>query len=171
MNERWSKTIAALHWLSAALLVGLVIAGLTMVRLPADEPMRRIIGRVHSLSGVTLGLLTLVRLVVRLRTKGPAPIPLAPLHRRGVAVIQALLYGALFGMAVTGVATAARSNWHAYIEGTDLSPVFDGLASRQVHGTLVFGLIALAGAHVIGVLVQQVRKGETLRRMLPFKAP
>lgn len=168
MNERWSKKIVALHWVSAALLVGLVIVGTVMVGLPADEPLRRVLGRVHSLTGVTLGFLTLVRLVVRLRGTSPSPIPLAPLHRKGAAFIQALIYFGLFGMGVTGVATAYRSNWHAYIEGVDPSPVFDGLLSRQVHGVLVIGLMLLVGAHVIGVMVQQVRKGGTLRRVLPF---
>lgn len=168
MNERWSKKLAALHWLSAVLLVGLVVAGLVMVGLPPESPLRPLIGRAHSLSGVTLGLLTLVRLGLRLRGKAPAPIPLAPLHRRGVALIQGLIYLALFGMAATGVATAYRSNWHAYIEGVDPSPVFDGLLSRQVHGTLVVALVGLAAAHVVGVLVQQARQGGVLRRMLPF---
>lgn len=168
MNERWSKKIVALHWLSAALLVGMVVVGLVMVGLPPDEPLRRVLGRMHSLTGVTLGLLTLARLVVRLRGPSPAPIPLAPLHRQGAAFIQALIYLGLFGMAATGVATAYRSNWHAYIEGADPSPVFDGLLSRQVHGALIIGLVLLVGAHVVGVLVQQARKGGTLRRVLPF---
>ncbi|MBE2248648.1 MAG: cytochrome b/b6 domain-containing protein [Myxococcus sp.] len=167
MKERWSTPLIALHWLSAALLVGLVVVGFVMVDLPADTALRRGLGRAHSLTGVALGLLTLVRLVVRLRGPSPAPLPLAPLHRRGASFIQGLLYVGLFGMAATGVATAYRSNWHGYLEGAEPSPVFDGLRSRQVHEGLVAGLLVLVGAHVIGALVQQLRKGGTLRRIWP----
>lgn len=171
MNERWSKKIVALHWLSAALLVGMVIVGSVMAGLSPEDPLRRVLGRMHSLTGVSLGLLTLARLVVRVRGPSPTPIPLAPLHRTGAAIIQALIYVGLFGMALTGVVTAYRSNWHPYIEGVDPSPVFEGLLSRQVHGVLIIGLVLLVGAHVVGVLVQQVRKGSTVRRILPFSQP
>lgn len=169
MNERWSKTIITLHWVSAALLVGLVVVGFVMVDLPADAPLRRVMGRMHSLGGLTLGVLTLVRFLVRMTGKSPAPVPLPALHRRGVSLVHGLLYVALFGMGASGMGTALGSTWPAYVSGDAVSaPVLEALLSRQVHGALIFGLLLLVGAHVVGVLVQQVRQGGALRRMLPF---
>lgn len=168
MNDRWSKTLIALHWLSAALLVGLVVAGFVMVDLPADAPLRRLLGRAHSLGGLTLGILTMVRFLVRMTGKSPAPLPLAPLHRKGVSFVHGLLYVALFGMGASGVGTALGSTWPSYVSGDSPVPDLSGLLSRQVHGALVIGLLLLVGAHVVGVLVQQLRQGGALRRMLPF---
>lgn len=168
MNDRWSKTIIALHWISAALVVGLVVVGFVMVDLPAEAPLRRVLGRVHSLSGLTLGTLTLGRFLVRMIGKNPAPIPLAPMHRKGVSVVHALIYVALFGMGASGVGTALGSSWPAYVGGEAPAPVLEGLLSRQVHGALIFGLLLLVAAHVVGAVVQQLRQGRTLRRMLPF---
>jgi cytochrome b561 len=169
MNDRWSKTIIALHWISAALLVGLVVVGFVMVDLPAEAPLRRVMGRMHSLGGLTLGILTLVRFLVRMMGKSPAPISLPALHRKGVSFVHGLLYVALFGMGASGVGTALGSSWPAYVSGDAASaPVLEALLSRQVHGALVFGLLLLVGAHVVGVLVQQLKQGGVLRRMLPF---
>lgn len=169
MDERWSKQMVALHWLSAALVVGLVVVGFFMVDLPADAPLRRVLGRAHSLGGLTLGLLTLTRLLVSRLGVRPAPLALPTLHRRGIAWVHGLIYVALFGMSASGLGTALGSDWPAYLGG-DLgaAPQLGALLSRQVHGALVLGVVLLVVAHVGGVVVQQLRHGGTLRRMSPF---
>lgn len=169
MNERWSKLMVALHWVSAGLLAGLLIVGSTMVDLAPDSPVRPVLGRLHAVGGVTLALLTLARLLRKQLGTRPAPLPLAPLHRAGVGLVQALIYVAIFGMGASGLGTALGSDWHSYLDGTPLSaPDLSHLLSRKVHGALAWGLVLLVGAHVVGVVVQQVRKGGVLRRMIPF---
>jgi len=169
MNDRWSKTIVVMHWLSAAFVVTLLSVGFVMVDLPADAPLRRLMGRAHALGGITLGVLTLVRLLRRIFGTDPAPIPLAPLHRKGASFIQGLLYFSLFGMAGSGLATALGSDWRSFVTGdVATAPDLEGLLSRQVHGALAITLIVLVVAHVGGVLVHELRHGGALRRMLPF---
>lgn len=170
MTERWPRLVVALHWLSALLLFGLVTAGFVMVGLAPEDPLRRVVGKLHSLSGITLGVVMTGRLLARVLMKGPAPIPLPPLHRAGISATHVLLYLALFGMVASGLATALGSSWHDYLDGVlTTPPVLSAMRSRQVHGTLVFVVLLLVGAHVAGVLVQQLRKGGTLRRMLPYR--
>lgn len=170
-RDRWPKLVAAAHWASALLVFGLLAAGLLMTTLDPLDPMRRNLGRVHTISGNLLGLLTLVRLWARRRGPRPEPLPVPELHRKGIAVVHALLYAVILAMVATGLGTVlrTRSEWHGYLLGElPKPPSFETLASRSVHEALSLVLAALVGAHVVGVFVQEVRKGGTLRRMLPF---
>ena len=117
MKERWSNASVALHWLAAALIVGLATAGFVMTDLPADSSGRLLISRLHTLGGATLMLLTVARFVVRRRGPAVSPLPVSDLHRRGVGVIHALLYVVTFGIGATGFVTGARSAWPDYLRG------------------------------------------------------
>lgn len=168
-SDRWPKPVAALHWVTALLIVAIVSAGFLMVGLDPTDPMRRNLGRLHTISGNLLGLLTLARLVVMRRAQRPEALPTSALHQKGVAVVHALLYVLTLAVIATGLGTALRTTWHEYLKG-DLPkpPSFELLTSRSVHEVLAMALVALVGAHVVGVFVQQVRSGGTLRRMVPF---
>jgi cytochrome b561 len=169
MKERWSNASVALHWLSAVLIVGLAAAGFIMVDLPSGSGGRLLMSRLHTLGGATLMLLTLARLVVRRRSPRVEPLPLPDLHRRGIAVIHALLYLVTFAIGLSGLVTGATSAWPSYLRGglaeaPDLAP----LASREAHEVMVFALLGLVALHVGGVLLQQVRRGGIAQRMVPF---
>lgn len=169
MRERWSNTSVALHWLAAALIVGLATAGFVMTDLPADSSVRLLISRMHTLGGATLMLLTVVRLVVRRRGPAVRPLPVSELHRKGVGAIHALLYAVTFSIGASGFVTGARSAWPDYLRGQLAeAPALEALASRQAHEALVFALLGLVLLHVGGVMLQQVRTGGVLRRMVPF---
>ena len=45
MKDRWPLALVALHWLTALLIVGLIVVGSTMVDLAAEDPLRRLLGR------------------------------------------------------------------------------------------------------------------------------
>jgi cytochrome b561 len=169
MRERWPNTSVALHWLAAALIVGLATAGFVMTDLPPDSTGRLLISRLHTLGGTALMLLTVVRLVARRRGPAVTPLPVSELHRRGVGVIHALLYAVTFAIGASGFVTGARSAWPDYLRGQLAeAPALEALASRGAHELLVFALLGLVLLHVGGVMLQQVRTGGVLRRMVPF---
>ncbi len=169
MNARWNKWSVVLHWASAALIVGLAAAGFVMTSEAPDSSLRLLLSRLHTAFGITLMVATVVRLVTRLRTRKPEPLPMAPLHRRGVAFVHASLYAVLFGLGASGALTGARSAWPDYLRGRlGRVPELEQLASREVHEALVFTLGALVLLHVGGVIVHEVRDGGALRRMVPW---
>lgn len=169
MKERWSNASVALHWLAAALIVGLATAGFLMTDLPADSSARLLISRLHTLGGATLMLLTVARLVLRRRGPGVRPLPLSEMHRRGVGVTHALLYAVIFVIGVSGFVTGARSAWPDYLRGQLAeAPALEALASREAREALVFVLLGLVLLQVGGVMLQQVRRGGVLRRIVPF---
>lgn len=125
--------------------------------------------RLHTVGGAALMLLTVARLVVRRRGPAVTPLPVSDLHRRGIGVIHALRYGVLFAIGASGFVTGARSAWPDYLQGRLAeAPALEALASREAHEVLVLALIGLVLLHVGGVMVQQLRAGGALRRMVPF---
>jgi cytochrome b561 len=168
-SNRWPKGVVGLHWVSAFLIIALVAAGFLMTGLDPTDPMRRNLGRLHTISGNLLGVITLARLVVQRRTARPDPLAVPAIHQRGIRAVHALLYVVTLGVIATGLGTVLRTNWHTYLLGElPRPPSFDALASRTVHETLAIILVLLVTGHIVGVIVQEVRKGKTLRRMVPF---
>ncbi|MBK8240671.1 MAG: cytochrome b/b6 domain-containing protein [Deltaproteobacteria bacterium] len=88
MNARWGKWSVVLHWASAALIVGLAAAGFVMTSDAPDSSLRLLLSRLHTAFGISLMVATVGRLLARLRTRKPEPLPMAPLHRRGVALVR-----------------------------------------------------------------------------------
>ncbi|MCA9551903.1 MAG: cytochrome b/b6 domain-containing protein [Myxococcales bacterium] len=162
-------SVAALHWISAAFIGGLAVAGFVMADLPEASGARLQLSRLHSVGGLSLMVLTVARLVVRLRANPPAPLPLTDLHRRGVAVVHGLIYAVIFGIGASGALTGARSAWPEYLRGElAQAPALGTMASREVHEALVFMLVGLVLLHVAGMALQHVRRGGVLQRMVPF---
>lgn len=169
MRERWSTASVALHWLGAVLIMGLATAGFVMTDLAPGSGARLLFARMHTVSGATLMLLTVARLIVRWRSPAVAPLPLSAMHRRGVGAIHVLLYIAVFALGASGVATGAQSAWPDYLRGQLAeAPALEALVSRQAHGALALSLLVLVLLHVGGVMVAEIRKGGVLRRMVPF---
>lgn len=69
-KERWSDASVAVHWLAAALIVGLATAGFVMTGLPADSSGRQLLSRLHTLGGATLMLLHVGGVLLQQPRKG-----------------------------------------------------------------------------------------------------
>jgi len=170
VSDRWSKGSRVVHALSGVMVVGLVVVGFVMSDLDAASPVRVWLARGHTVGGVSLLLLTLGRLWLRRTGKPSEPLDLPPLHRRGLGLVHGAIYVTVFVLGLTGLATArTSSHWHEYLLGEIAgAPDMANVAARGVHETLVLVLLGLVGLHVVGVVVNEVRHGKTLRRMLPF---
>jgi hypothetical protein len=115
MSDRWSNKSVALHWVSAAVIMGMGAAGFVMSDLASESSLRLLLSRSHTLFGFALMALTVLRLVTRWRGPSPAPLPLPPIHRRGVDLVHTLIYVVVFALGASGVITAARSTWPDYM--------------------------------------------------------
>lgn len=169
MKDRWSMPMVTLHWVGGAMVVGLLVMGSVVADLPDGDAARLWPGRLHSAGGMVLGGLMLVRLVLKLKGPRPEPLALPPLHRAGVDAVHGLLYAGVLAMVGSGMFLALSSGWSDFIQGSAATPpALAGLQARAAHELLKWPLLGLVAAHVGGVLLQQVRRGDSLRRMLPF---
>jgi cytochrome b561 len=126
------------------------------------------------IAGTLILVLTIARLIVRLRTATPAPATTGnPLLDKVGRLTHVLLYLLVFGMAGSGIAMSIQADLPAAVFRLSASlPVsFEHLAPRKAHGLIAKALIALVVLHVAAALYHQlVRKDGLLRRMMWTKS-
>lgn len=168
MEHRWSRAVVALHWLSFLLVVMVFVIGHVMHDQPRESALRQTLAGFHSLPGMILLLLTLARLVLRWRQPAPTPLALSSGHARVVRWTHGALYALVLGMCLSGFVQGQMTNWHAYVAGdVDRPPDFRGVIAHEIHELIAPALLVLVVVHIIGVLAQQRKTGDVMRRMWP----
>lgn len=174
MNDRYAGSIIAVHWLMAALLVGLFCVGLYMVDLPISPSKLRIYSY-HKWAGVTAFLLVLARGILRL-VHGAPPLPatMSPAMQLAAKGGHGLLYVLMVCIPITGwLMSSAKGFQTVYFGKIPLPDLVDknkelGDLLANVHQALAFTLAAVVAGHVAAAIKHQwVDKDGILLRMLP----
>ena len=172
---RWSSSVAALHWINAALILGLLALGWAMTHRVFGAGVSFDLYQQHKSFGFAVLALTAVRLVARALTRRP---PLARgLDGRLARAVQAAFY------VLTLVAIAA--GW--LLVSTSPLPVptrFFGLfvvpniappdatmfaLAVLAHRLAAYAIAALVALHVAGALKHHwIDRDDTLRRIAPL---
>lgn len=101
--KQYSDVAIGLHWLIALLIIGLVAVGKFMTGLDSDEPLRFTLTQWHKSIGITVLLLSVVRLIWRFGHRPPAhPRGRPPSQRRASELVHGLLYLCLFLVPISG---------------------------------------------------------------------
>ncbi|KNZ33342.1 MAG: cytochrome B561 [Methylibium sp. NZG] len=167
---RYHTALVVLHWLLAGLLiVALFIGTFVLTTVPNSSPAKIDALRGHMVAGGLILVLTLVRLIVRLKTSHPAPATTgnALLDRLAPATHWAL-YLLVLLMAGSGIAMSVLAGLPGIVfGGVGTLPVnFDALPPRAVHGIVAKLLMLFIALHIAAALYHQfVRRDGLLRRM------
>jgi cytochrome b561 len=171
-----------LHWTIALAIIGMLALGWTMADLPRADPMRFQLFQWHKSIGITILLLSLLRLGWRLGHPVP-PLPDSmPLWEKRLARTTVILFYALIiGMPFTGwiIVSSSPLNIPTMLYGIfpwpDL-PILPSLAHKreigkafaEVHGYLAFFIVGLLCLHVAGALKHHfMDRDDILTRMAP----
>lgn len=175
MNQTYTRTAIALHWLMALGLLAAFSVGHYMHDLPLS-PMKLKIYSWHKWAGVTLFLLAVLRFGWRLGHTPPAlPDSTPPLQQMAASAVHYLIYLLLFAIPVTGWLMSSAKGFQTVYFG--MLPLPDvvmknkelGEFFEEVHGALNFGLALLVIAHVGAALKHQIiDKDNIMGRMLPW---
>jgi cytochrome b561 len=174
--SRYTRTAIALHWLMAALILGLLVVGFYMADLPLS-PWKLKIYSWHKWAGVTAFLLVLARLAWRLGHR-PPPLPtLMPAwQKRAAEVGHGLLYLLMVAIPLSGWLMSSAKGFQTVYLG--LLPIPDllgkdkalGEALQTLHLSLNLTLIAVVAGHVGAALKHHfIDRDDVLRRMLPAR--
>jgi cytochrome b561 len=153
-----------LHWGSMVLLIVMVVAGTSMVNLEDGDPQKLLIYRLHGITGMLLVLITLVRIVIRLRR--PQPIPEGMTEKWNIwlhNIIQWGIYIVLLAIGLSGTGTLALNNMTAF--SADPAILNREVPTIQGHFLLTRLFLVLFVLHVGGVLRHQFTRSNILRRM------
>jgi cytochrome b561 len=171
-NDRYGTVAIALHWLIALLIVTAFVLGLTVDSFP--KPWIGAIINLHSLIGLSILLLTFVRLLWRLgHPAPPLPASFGALAKFASSAGHIALYILMIATPIIGVPTLLY-------RGRGLDFGFLQIASpfartpeiyrplTQIHEIASYALIGLAVGHALAALYHQfaLRDG-VLTRMLP----
>jgi cytochrome b561 len=176
VSKRYSSEAITLHWLTALLIFANLLLGLSMVDLPLS-PRKLQWYLVHKTIGVTVFILTSLRLAWRLYRVPPAAVAMPAWQRRSATATHALMYVLLFAIPISGwVYSSATGVQVVYLHFPlpDLVEKDKALAAvlLALHQTLNFTLFVLVCVHALAALVHHFRdRDEVLWRMLPMIKP
>jgi cytochrome b561 len=167
-----------LHWVLALAILGLFGVGLYMTDLPFS-PARLKLYNWHKWAGVTILMLSALRLLWRLTHRPPAlPDPIVdamPAWQRWAHHgTHHALYALFFLVPLIGWAYSSAAGFPIVVFGVlplpDFVPVDKALAEmiKPLHELSAFALVGLAGLHMAAALKHQwIDKDGLLQRMLP----
>ncbi len=171
MNPTYDSRTVFLHWLSAALVLGLWIVGQCIDFFPKGAP-RVTVRSLH----ITLGVLLLVAVALRLVWRRSGGVKLAPADPGVAGKLAVGVHHLLYALLIALLALGLASVWFRgdNIFNLFTVPAFDpgnkALAHNTVelHGLLANILLAMAGLHAAAALWHHWSlKDGVLARMWP----
>ena len=109
--SRYTTTAIALHWLLALALLGSLAVGVTMTELPLS-PLRLKLTTWHQWAGITIMVLSFVRLAWRLSHRPPADLPMPAWQRKVATGTHRMLYALFFlWLGFTGPGRVSLDHW------------------------------------------------------------
>lgn len=173
-GEAYDRGAIALHWATAVLVIANLLLGLSMVGLPIS-PRKLQWYLVHKSIGITIFVLTSLRVAWRTVRPHPAPVPMPRWQRRSAALSHALLYLLLFAIPISGWLYSSATGVQVVYLGVLAMPDLVGRdralgdALRLVHVGLNSLLFAILLVHVAAAVKHHVIDRDTaLSRMLPL---
>ena len=181
---RYGSVAMTLHWLIAASVLVNLCLGLYMADLPRSDTSRFILFQTHKSIGLTVLVLSLVRVGWRLINPIP-PLPrgMNPALRFGAQATHVLLYFLIVAVPLAGWAMVSSSSlglstpyfglfsWPNISFLTDLphaTKVQSFGLFKTTHTLLAYLMIGLFVLHLFGALYHQfLRRDDVLRRMIP----
>lgn len=183
-RSRYSHVAIALHWLIAVLIIGNLVGGLAVDRLlDSPDPAMKQTGfaliQLHKSVGLTVLLLSLLRLAWRLVNPAPAlPDHMTPLERMLARASHWGFYALIVLLPVSGWALISGSairypTFYFGLFEVPFLPLPQGKALgdqlHEVHELLAYGMIALLGLHVAAALKHHyLDRDDVLARMAPW---
>jgi cytochrome b561 len=173
--ESWGWPARTLHWIVAALVIGLFGFGLWMTEVPPRED-RRFYIAIHASIGITLLAIMLVRLFWRAANVEPAQPEGTPAWQRKAAWIShRLLYSLTFATLIVGwlLSGTLKQPLEPKILGVVPVPQLLEAGSpyrstlAEAHEWLAYALIAVVTVHAAAALYHHfMLRDSVMRRML-----
>ena len=174
---RYTRVAIALHWLIAALVVAQIAFGWYLQSVPRKTPDRTIYVNFHKSTGLTIGLLILVRLAWRLTHKAP-PLPdtIPAWERKAARASHLALYACMLIMPTAGYLASNFSKFGVNFFNAVLLPPW-GVDDRRIyavfnttHVITSYVFVALIVLHVAAALRHLYLRDGVFPRIWPARA-
>lgn len=170
-EKRFGVVAISFHWVMAIIMIGLIILGLYMIRLP-DSDGKFALYDIHKEFGLIILGLVFLRFGWRYINIIPSLDSISRLEHYLALFVQWMLYFCMVAMPITGLLMTSAAGYQAHFFGLVvpsvmepnkvLAPVFAFL-----HEWIGYSLIGLIVLHVLGALKHHFYdKSDVLKRML-----
>jgi cytochrome b561 len=181
VSASYTKTAKTLHWFIALSIIFMLALGWCLDFFPRGEP-RSIAIQLHKSLGITILLLSFVRLFWRLGHRSPPfPISMSDWDKKAAYVGHILLYVVMIGMPLSGWAMVSATPRHlpTVLYGVLPWPSFPGFSNLDhpkdvsdfldgLHATTAYILAILIVGHVVAALRHHfIARDDILLRMMP----
>ncbi|MEM7444399.1 MAG: cytochrome b/b6 domain-containing protein [Pseudomonadota bacterium] len=163
-ETRYGAVAVTLHWVSALLILALVVSGFRADAL-SDASGKAALLSLHVPLGVTVLVLTLLRLAWwAVADRKPPGIAMPRWQDRASRLVHLLFYVVILGTAASGVAMIALSGAAPILLGNSAAPLpnFHDFTPRAPHGVGALALIALFVLHAGAALYHHFVKRDGL---------
>jgi cytochrome b561 len=164
-----------IHWLSALMVIGLFALGYWMLTLGYYDSWYRLGPWWHKSFGITLLLLTIVRLVWKLANTTPKPLG-TRLEQTGARIGHSLIYALLLVTMISGyLISTADGRGISVFDWFEIPALITSIPQQEdiagaVHWYTALALVIIAAGHALAALKHHfVNKDSTLTRMLVAK--
>ena len=156
----------SIHWISALLIFLLIPLGSIMTDMPNGD-LKTLLYRIHILIGLTVLVLTLIRIVWAFLDTRPHAVEMSKENFYLYKGVQILMYVILTLLTLSGLVLLLTSGLIDVLIGTTTSLPTDlrRLPPALIHNILSKILIALLVLHIAGVVYHQFTKSDILSRM------
>jgi cytochrome b561 len=185
VQDRYSAVAISLHWLIALGIIVNIALGLYFADLPRSDPDKFFLTQTHKSIGLTILVLSLIRVAWRLMNPvPPLPASMSPVTRFAAHATHFLLYVLIIAIPLSGWLLVSSSplglptmyfGWFAWPQlpyFSDLPRVAKKMWSHEfgtVHVYLAWSAIVLVTLHIVAALYHQfIRRDIVLGRMLPL---
>lgn len=170
---RYHALLISLHWLLAALtLLMLLYGAIVMAHMPNESAEKIPTLRWHMSIGFTIFVLTLIRLVVRLKTDKPAAATTGhALLDKLAPLAHGLLYLLVVLMVGSGIAISAAAGLPDIVFGASGTPLPHSLMiypARVVHEIVAKAFLLVIVLHIAAALYHQLILKDGLMRRMRF---
>ncbi len=172
-KPRYDAGSRAFHWLGFLAIAAAFGIAWVMEALPFS-PLRLKLFNWHKWVGVTVLVLTVLRLLWRLGHKAPEPVAMPRWQSLAAKATHLALYPLIIAQSLLGWAHSNAAGypivWFGKLRLPDLVAKDKALAdlTGEWHEAVAWALLALIAAHVLAALKHHlVDRDDTLRRMLP----
>jgi cytochrome b561 len=176
---RYNRVAMSLHWLMAALILGLAAVGFIMVDMDNTTPLKFTLYQLHKSFGFSILVLSFGRLLWRLtHTRPPLPTPSKGWERRLAQLIHLTFYLLMLGLPLVGWlgVSASPLKIPTVIFGLFTLPALPFFQNQpdaagqlfELHQALACILLSLLVLHVAAALKNHfILRNDVLLRMLP----
>ncbi|RDV26779.1 cytochrome b [Alteromonas aestuariivivens] len=172
----WGLAIIIVHWLTALVVFGMFASGLWMVGLNYYSSWYKTAPFLHKSVGILLLLVTLLRIVLRL--KSSRPVRYGPRKAQYLAsVVHIVIYVLLFALFFSGYLISTADGRGIDVFGWFSVPALGQLFENQedvagdIHFYVAWTLIGLVCVHALGALKHHfLDKHPTLKLMLGLQS-